>query len=179
MRLLRVLVDQLGSKPDALAQLLAALQADASVPVSTFELLSSGVVKHLLTYLRPHVKPDGGADSEVVSKLSSFAAVALPPGSGRSPPMLALTRRLQAALTATDSFSVLTSPSLPVDAMARSGPAASYYYARYGSAPPQFQGNAGSISSGLSVSLLLLYLGLLPGPITWVYYLGLSPGPIT
>ena len=89
-----------------LAALLDAL-AGGSSGISVFELLGSGAVGGLLGYLEGRdLQGSDGWERSLLSRLSLFASVALPQGSGASPPLAALVQKLQAALSSQETFHV-------------------------------------------------------------------------
>jgi E3 ubiquitin-protein ligase TRIP12 len=96
--------------PDAIKDMFAALSASGDAEVSTFELLSSGVLHTLRAYLQGEdLQQDAGIDEEdrkwkLLERLGAFADVSLAPGTGASPPMLVLVKKLQAALAAAEHF---------------------------------------------------------------------------
>lgn len=113
--------------PAAVQELLTALAATGEASISTFELLSSGTLRKLRDYLQgeglPEVAPAAAGDVgdseetrrwQILERLAQFSRIALPPGSGGSPPLAVLVEKIQAALTAAEKFEVHTTDITPV-----------------------------------------------------------------
>ncbi|GAX77476.1 hypothetical protein CEUSTIGMA_g4920.t1 [Chlamydomonas eustigma] len=147
-----------------LTGLLESLAGSSSI--SVFELLGSGAVKHLVSYLcgedlKVEKKLQKGSlevekEKLKLCRIQGFVHAALQPGSGTSPLLLSLVRKLQAALSSLEAFPVI---------VARFGPSASSHSSRLAllnslaggrfSAPAAparpVQSSAGSLSSGLAM----------------------------
>lgn len=108
LKLLRKLCKNLAKDPANLQQLFEVISNGS---VSMFELLNSGAVKQLITYLTGEDlhKQEAGREEAILQRLKSFVEIALPPGSGCSPPLVGLVRRLQSALASVETFPVLCS----------------------------------------------------------------------
>ncbi len=117
--LMRKLCSSLPSaQASEISQLLDTL---SGTDVSVFELLNSGAVRQLLSYLtaqdlREHravtsstssASENVDLDRAALQRLAMFVEAALPRGSGSSPALLALVRKLQAALSSLECFPVL------------------------------------------------------------------------
>jgi E3 ubiquitin-protein ligase TRIP12 len=112
--------------PDSSAvhELFTALSATGESSISTFEFLTSGTLLKLREYFQgeglPDVVPltistDGIEESkeearrwQILERLSQFSQIALPPGSGGSPPLAVLIESIQAALNGSEKFEVHT-----------------------------------------------------------------------
>jgi len=106
----------------AVRDLFVLLSAGGDESISTFELLTSGVLHSLCDYLEGKdlrvlestEENEQERQWQVLTRLGEFANVALPLGSGGSPPMLALLSKLQDTLAATEKLPVrITSVSAP------------------------------------------------------------------
>lgn len=113
--------------PAAVQELLTALAATGETSISTFEFLSSGTLRKLRGYLQgeglPEVAPAIPGDVESpeetrrwqnLERLAQFSRIALPPGSGGSPPLVVLVEKIQAALAAAEKFEVHTTDIAPM-----------------------------------------------------------------
>jgi E3 ubiquitin-protein ligase TRIP12 len=105
--------------PEAVQELLTVLAATGEASISTFEFLTSGTLRKLREYLQGEdlkeaaVVHDGEDFEEarrwqLLQRLSQFSQIALPPGSGGSPPLTVLVETIQGALTASEKFEVHT-----------------------------------------------------------------------
>ena len=90
--------------------------------VSVFELLGSGAIRQLLNFLSgkdlkesaSRGQEPGGADcweEKLLSRLQRFIKVSLSPGSGSTPALTSLIRKLQAALSSLETFPLTVAPS--------------------------------------------------------------------
>ena len=142
VRLLREISGRLPD-PAAVKALLHALAGTGAAAISTFELLSSGAIEKLATYLHGGDLGQGdGRHWALLERLGAFAQVALPPGSGAAPPMAALVRALLGALGATERLpvhmnSVGAAPSSSMAAMYGMGYGARGAYGGYGGSLPR------------------------------------------
>ncbi len=119
-----------------------------SANVSVFELLSSGAVSTLSSFLRGDdlTTPSPAREEQLLQRLNTFVQYALVAGSGSSPPLVHLVRKLQAALSSSEAFPVLCSrlaPSASMGGLSRSLGRPSSLNGSAGGAP-------GSLSSGLA-----------------------------
>lgn len=118
-RVLAGIAGRLGNDPLAPAALLEALAATGDAAVSTFELLSSGLVEALRAHLGGEdLSNRPGRDTELLARLGAFSRAALPEGSGGAPPMEVLVSKLLAALAASEKFAVQLHPVTPVPSLA-------------------------------------------------------------
>ena len=129
--------------PKAVSDLLTALSATGESGISTFEVLMSGTMHALRLYLqgedimgsgggggkRGKEKMEGeGSEEEkeeveeqearhwaLLQRLGEFADIAMPPGSGGTPPLVHLVEKIQTTLNATEKFEVQLAdvPSIP------------------------------------------------------------------
>ena len=152
-----------GAGPQQLQELLDAL-AGGSSSISVFELLGSGAVKQLLAFLEGEdlrqaaVAGGEGWERPLLKRLERFVEVALPPGSGSSPALAALVRKLQAALSSLEVFPVLAARFGPPGGgvpSSRLGSLSSMMASRYGGGRgiggAGQASAAGSLNSGLAM----------------------------
>uniref|UniRef100_A0A7S3VMY1 HECT-type E3 ubiquitin transferase n=1 Tax=Dunaliella tertiolecta TaxID=3047 RepID=A0A7S3VMY1_DUNTE len=176
---LRALCDQLDKDPSAMRRLFEVLSTEGASTqqpqqqsgggISVFELLHSGAVKRLGSYLQALDIPEGPKRQEVLlERLRDFAEMALSSEEAKGAPgasLAALIHKLQAALAFTEAFPVLcsrvASAPPPGSSLSRYGPGAMGGSGRFGgmmggargglgSSTAGLGGGAGSLSSGLS-----------------------------
>lgn len=149
--------------PAAVQELLTALAATGEASISTFEFLTSGTLCKLHDYLQgeglPKVSPTtghGGDPEEtrrwqILERLAQFSQIALPPGSGSSPPLAVLVEKIQAALAAAEKFEVQTTDIASVPS-AYSFFGGSFFGGggRHGSLSRSSGDASGSLSAGLA-----------------------------
>ncbi|KIY91679.1 E3 ubiquitin-protein ligase [Monoraphidium neglectum] len=158
--------DEEGGGGGALPRLLALLTA---ADLSVFELLTSGAVKALSDFLRGADLPAGAAgakrDELLLRRLRLFALHALAAGGAGAgaaaggPPMLALVRKLQSALSSTEAFPVVCSR-----AGGGAGAGGARSLGRSGSMGGSFGGGGGSLGSGLQALMEPFKLRLVRHP---------------
>lgn len=137
--------------PDAVRDLLSVLAATGTDSISTFELLTSGSLRALRSYLQGDditAASDDDRHWQLLERLGSFSKAALPKGSGASPPLLVLLSKLQDALAATEKLPVHINTASPVPTFGHYFPGAAFG-GRHGLSRSGGGGN-GSLSAGLA-----------------------------
>lgn len=156
--------------PQADHQLLSTLfEALSGNNISVFELLNSGAVQNLLSFilgedLKQQQQPNSSSnhnssaarqDRALLERTQLFVKVALPDGSRNSPAMATLVRKLQAALSSLDTLPVLSARFGPSPSSRLTGLGGfANRFPSGGSAPARSnagKGSAGSLSSGLAM----------------------------
>jgi E3 ubiquitin-protein ligase TRIP12 len=155
--------------PAAVQELLTVLSATGEASISTFEFLTSGTLKKLREYLQGEglaaaaaAARTAGIESneseeeyrrwQILERLAQFSQIALPPGSGGSPPLAVLVEKIQATLTATEKFEVHTTDIAAVpSAYSFFGGGGGYFGGGRGGSLSRSGGDAsGSLSAGLA-----------------------------